>query len=248
MPEIPKNIEQKDLVKYLTTVVALVKKLKNATRLELEEITNKIDKLKIKKGDKGEDGRDGKDGRDGLDGERGHRGSDGVNGSNGVDGKDGYTPIPGIDYEIPEDGKDGIDGKDGSQDTPEEVKNKLETLRDDDRLPIKAIKDLRKELDELRRMAINSQIVGGGVSGGSSGGNIVKAYDLSAQLDGATKVFTLPSMWRIISVHLSSVPNILRDTTDYVYDGTANTITFTAEITASSSLATGQTCIITYAV
>ena len=65
MPEIPKNIEQKDLVKYLTTVVALVKKLKNATRLELEEITNKIDKLKIKKGDKGEDGRDGTDGRGG---------------------------------------------------------------------------------------------------------------------------------------------------------------------------------------
>lgn len=49
---------------------------------------------------------------------------------------------------IPKDGKDGVEGpqgpagKDGSPDTPVQVRDKLETLKDDDRLDASAIKNL----------------------------------------------------------------------------------------------------------
>lgn len=52
------------------------------------------------------------------------------------------------------DGKDGVDGqigppgKDGSPDTPEEVRDKLETLKDDARLDASAIKNLPKFIKE----------------------------------------------------------------------------------------------------
>ena len=45
---------------------------------------------------------------------------------------------------IPQDGTPGLKGKDGSPDTPGEIKEKLETLKGDDRLDAKAIKNLPK--------------------------------------------------------------------------------------------------------
>lgn len=45
---------------------------------------------------------------------------------------------------IPQDGKDGEKGKDGSPDTPVQVKEKLETLKGDERLDASAIKNLPK--------------------------------------------------------------------------------------------------------
>lgn len=57
---------------------------------------------------------------------------------------------------LPKDGKDGKDGlgiegpagKDGSPDTPEEVRDKLETLKDEDRLDASAIKNLPQFIKE----------------------------------------------------------------------------------------------------
>lgn len=46
---------------------------------------------------------------------------------------------------IPLDGKDGKSGKDGSPDTGEEIKEKLETLKGEDRLDARAIKNLPKQ-------------------------------------------------------------------------------------------------------
>jgi len=46
---------------------------------------------------------------------------------------------------IPQDGKPGEKGKDGSPDTPAQVKDKLESLKGDDRLDAKAIKNLPKQ-------------------------------------------------------------------------------------------------------
>lgn len=109
------------------------------------------------------------------------------------------------------------------------------------KLRISDIKDLREELDELKKSKVI--MTGGGSSGG---GHIVKAYDLSDQLNGVLKTFALPAFWRVISVHSSSFPNAFRPTTDYTTDASAMTITFTAEITAGTTLATGQTIIVTY--
>lgn len=50
--------------------------------------------------------------------------------------QDGYTPIKDVDY------RDGIDGKDGSPDTAKEIKDKLETLKGEERLDSSAIKGL----------------------------------------------------------------------------------------------------------
>ena len=168
--------------------------------------------------------------------------------------KDGYTPVKNKDY---------FDGEKPTveefttiikslippvepppTDSPKEIIIKLESVENnDEKLSIEAIKDLREELDDLKKQ--KTVYVGGG--SGATGGGIVKAYDLSASLNGTTKTFNLPAFWRVISVHLSSFPNILRETIDYTTDGSAMTITFTSEINASTSLATGQTLIIIYA-
>ena len=129
--------------------------------------------------------------------------------------------------------------KNGSPDTPAKIRDKLESLKGEDRLDTSAIKGLEKRLKKLE----TSQ----SFSTGGSGGNVVRAYDLSASLDGVLKTFALPAFWRVISVHLSSFPNILRPTVDYTTDNSAFTITFTSEINAGTGLASGQTCIITYA-
>lgn len=103
------------------------------------------------------------------------------------------------------------------------------------------LEEMRKDITTLKARPIVS-----GSSGGVGGGH-VKIYDLSASLDGSTKTFALPAFWRVLTVDLSSFPNALRPTVDYTVDGSLMKITFTSEIEAASSLATGQTCIITYA-
>ena len=109
------------------------------------------------------------------------------------------------------------------------------------KLKISDIKGLRKELDKLKKSS--GMIVGGG---SGTGGHIVKAYDLSASLNGVLKTFTIPAFWRIISVHSSSFPNAFRPTTDYTVNGSTYQITFTSEINAATTLASGQTIIVTY--
>jgi len=120
------------------------------------------------------------------------------------------------------------------------LKKGLESLKGKNKLKISAIKGLREELNKRGKTIYTG-------SGGGSGGGHVKAYDLSASLDGSTKTFTLPAFWRIISIQSSSFPNAFRLTTDYTVDASAFTITFTSEITAGTTLATGQTITIIYA-
>ena len=142
--------------------------------------------------------------------------------------------IPNLEKELP---KLGFPIRDG-----------LEAIEvEEEKLKIEAIKNLREELDELKKLIRswggNKVWVGGGSGGG---GRIVKSYDLSSQLNGSTKTFSLPGFWRIISVHLSSVPGILRETVDYTSDASAYTITFTSEIEAAGALLAGQTCVVIY--
>lgn len=173
-----------------------------------------------KDGKNGKDGRDGKDGKDGKQGERGPAGLQGVQGVQGADGKD---------------------GKDGSPDTADDIRNKLELLPEGEKLKIEAIEDLRKELDELKKNASR----GTGVIVQSRGQ--IKLYDLSDQLDGNTKTFSLPTFWRVLTVQSTSTPNAFRPTIDYTTDASAMTITFTSEIDAASTLAAGQTLTVLYA-
>lgn len=139
-----------------------------------------------------------------------------------------------------EKGEKGDPGKDGSPDMAEDIRNKLELLEGDERLDASAIKGL----DELVKQAVPKQ--NGGTNFVISRG-AVKIYDLSDQLDGSTTTFPLPAFWRVLTVDLSSTPNALRPTTDFTTDGAAMTITFTSQIDPATSLAAGQTCIITYA-
>lgn len=134
-------------------------------------------------------------------------------------------------------GDKGEPGPAGSPDTPEQVRDKLASLEGDDRLDISAIKGV----DKLEKRLSQS---GGGTFVISRGQ--VKAHDLSDQLDGVTKTFSLPAFWLIIDVKLSSVP-VMRPTVDYTTDGGAMQITFTSQIDAATALSVGQSCIIIYA-
>lgn len=81
-------------------------------------------------------------------------------------------------------------------------------------------------------------------SGGGSG-SAVFIYDLSDQLDGATKSFTIPANTAISLVTGSSAPFVFRPTVDYTGSGTT-TITFTSAVDETVSLAAGQSLLVQY--
>ena len=132
--------------------------------------------------------------------------------------------------------------------TKEEISNAgdiiataLEKLPEETKLKIDAVKNLRQELDELKKMKGTIHL-----GGSSLGGHIVKAEDITSQLNGVLKTFTLPAFWRVISIHSSSFPFSFRPTTDYTTDAAANSITFTSEISADTMLATNTTITVVY--
>ena len=124
----------------------------------------------------------------------------------------------------------------------EAIRDKLESLKDDERLDKSAIKGLDEILNEFRGLisGLNKNKTFGG---GIVGRDLIKDIDISSQLDGVTKTFNIPAVWNIVSVDLSSFPHALRKNVDFTY--TTTSITFTNEINAGSSLAQGQTCILT---
>lgn len=197
---------------------------------DLPKILESVRGVEGEKGEKGDTGKQGEKGDkgekgDSVRGEKGERGDKGDKGERGNDGKNGV---------------DGERGADGSlkEISPQEVRDLLELLHDDERLDASAIKNLEQYVKEF---APKSSTMNGG---GIVGRDIVKNYDLSSQLDGVLKTFNIPGVWSIISVACSSFPNVLRPVIDYT--NTDSTITFTSEIDAGTTLATGQTLIITY--
>ena len=129
--------------------------------------------------------------------------------------------------------------KDGSPDTPLDIRNKLETLTGDNRLDKSAIRGI-EEIERVLKAPTDGKtfVIGG------RGRNSVHLYDLSSQLNGVLKTFTLPSNFGVIGVWCSSMPNAFRPTIDYTEGN--KTITFTDEINASTTLAAGQTLILQY--
>ncbi len=144
-----------------------------------------------------------------------------IAGLNIRDGRDGKDAMPG---------KNGKDGKDGSPDKPKEIKDKLETLKGDERLDASAIKNLPE--------VVKSYSVG--KSGG--GGSTMRVNDLSSQANGSTRTFT--TLNRIGAAHIvlySAFPTLFLPTTDYTVSG--NTITILSSIPAPVA---GQSLAIVY--
>lgn len=127
--------------------------------------------------------------------------------------------------------------------TSEYIRDSLEVLKGDERLDKSAINGLEEEIKELKKL-IASNKGGGQVFHGIGGKGRIKSYDLSSQLNGVLKTFNLPAMWTVISVASTSSPAAFRPTIDYTF--TPTSITFTSEINAATTLATGQTVILTY--
>ena len=164
--------------------------------------------------------------QDGVNGMPGIKGQDGNDGKNGIDGKNSKPEeiLPLIEERLPSLG--------------EKVRDGLELLQNEERLDMKAIKGLLETLEKLEKKKV---VYGGG--GGVVGRDLIKEIDISSQLDGVTKTFNIQGVWNIITVDLSSFPHALRKTMDYTW--TSTSITFTDQIDAASSLAVGQTCILT---
>ena len=82
-------------------------------------------------------------GEQGIQGEigiQGEKGDDGLNGKDGADGRNGIDGRDGIDGKDGRDGKDGHDGLDGKD------------------APIADLKEIRKELEDLKTMAASNAV------------------------------------------------------------------------------------------
>ena len=154
--------------------------------------------------------------------------------------KDGYTPVKGKDY------KDGRRGEDAD---PEVVSgmvySKMRPHLDEIKNLSKAIKSLEKLSASVEELKSRKHMPAVTPVGGRS---FLRRADISSSLDGTTKTFNIGAFYSIFQVVASSHPTALRDTIDYTYSGSAGTITFTDNIEASATLATGQTVIILIAV
>jgi len=205
----------KALQAHAVKIDALLAQSEKNTVKELDKFVKQIEKYRLEK--KGENGRDG------------------VNGTNGKDADEEKIiseVSDTLERNLPQYGEQFRDG--------------LELLKDEERLDASAIKNLEKIIKGLMGDVKFKTITVGGGGGGASvgGGRTVKSYDLSASLNGSTRTFATPAMWRVISVHLSSFPNILRETIDYTW--TPQSLTITSEI-SDSSISSGQTLILVYA-
>ena len=125
------------------------------------------------------------------------------------------------------------------EETPEQTRNKLESIKEEEeKLTISAIKDLRKELDEVKKAKSS------GLGVGVIGRDLIKDIDISDSLDGVTKTFNIQAIWNVISVDLSSYPyGSLRKGIDFSW--TPTSITFGYSIDATTQLSVGQQCILT---
>jgi hypothetical protein len=193
--------------------------------------------LKGAKGDKGEDstvpGPQGEPGKDSeVPGPQGPAGEDGLNGA------DGHNPDPSEivplvleQIKLPEYKETVLDGG-------EQIVAKINELPTDD-------EDLKIDAKHIKGLPDFKDNKGNTVFTAIRGPE-VKIYDLSSQLDGVTKTFSLPAFSLIFDVRSTSFPYAFRPTTDYIVNYTNMQITFTSEITADATLASGQTLYILY--
>lgn len=118
--------------------------------------------------------------------------------------------------------------KDIILDTPDQIADKLESIEPEDKkLKIEAIRDLRKELDELRRLRTQTFGGGGGFSKIAMDLHLVDDETPSGTINGTNKDFTvanIPSPASSLKVYRGGARQ--RITEDYTFSG--NTISFTS--------------------
>jgi len=123
-------------------------------------------------------------------------------------------------------------------DTPEQLRDKLESLEGGDRLDKDSIKGLQEEMASLKELIVK---VGTSRGGGGPNANAVQSFDISSQFDGVLKVFQIPRHRVALMLISSQFPIIFRPTTDFT---TANVaLNLTAEVSAPTA---GQTGIFLY--
>ena len=191
-----------------------------AVQIKLLSIQVEINKLKEKYGiAKGEKGDEGYPGEDGIDGK------DGLNGADGVNGRDGLDGLPGSDGNDGVNGENGIDGKNGSPDTSEQIRNKLEELKNEDRLDksaIKGLEELEKKIDDIK-IKSNARVIAG------PSANAIQVADLTSQCNGTLKTFTIPTISTPLLLVGMQSPFIYIPTTHYIIGNKNITLTGTVE-------------------
>ena len=173
-----------------------------------------------------------------VKGEKGEKGEDGITPdqeeiikevlgkipipANGKDGKDGQSvDLKAVTDEVmklvklPENGingKDGADGKDGSPDTAADIRNKLESLRDEERLDIGAINFLDSKLNELaekqEELEKASKIkisMSGGDGGSSGGGAVTSVFTRTGAVVATTGDYTAAQVTNAVSTLYTAV-------------------------------------------
>lgn len=155
--------------------------------------------------------------------------------------RDGKTPIKGVDYFDGQPGK-SIDKATvvaaviaqlppPDEETAEDQRDKLESLKGDARLDKSAIKGLD---DELKRIELLPR-------GGTGKRQRVFTYDLTSQCNGVLKTFGIPTNFGVIGVFSTEFPIVYRPIIDYTIGN--HSITLTDQVSAP---ATGQTLIVQY--
>jgi len=190
------------------------------------------------KGDRGEKGDKGDRGEKGesIRGEKGEQGIQGKTGSKGEKGDKGERGSDGSN------GKNGKNGNDGSPDQPDEIIEKINNAEKKiDPKQVKGLPALMRDIDAIGKFPR-------GAAASGIGDLSLKFFvdDISSQLDGSTKSFTIAQNRIILDVKCSSFPHVFRETIDYTISGISReTITFTNQIDATATFASGQTLIIT---
>lgn len=111
-------------------------------------------------------------------------------------------------------------------DTPEQTRDKLESLEEGEKLTIQAIQDLPKLLDELRSLIVTRRgTVGGGLNSMALQSKFIDDETISGTINGVNQTFTLANTPIPSSVKVYRGGARQRVTEDYTLSG--RTITFT---------------------
>jgi hypothetical protein len=218
-------------------------------------------------GEKGDDGEKGERGDTGPQGEKGNTGADstipgskgdqGPQGTPGRDGRDGGDGLDGKDGIDGKDGRDGADGKDGSPDDADAIVKKISKrisyndIKDAPQFPRLAGTGYLREISDVDTTGlVDGQTLKWSVAKqkwimGTASGAVPLSYNISSQLNGSIKSFTIPANTAVTHILGSSAPFIFAPTTDFTGSGTT-TITFTSNVDAPSALAAGQTLLVIY--
>lgn len=131
-----------------------------------------------------------------------------------------------------EDGEDGQDGTDGKDADPKDVvplvlkEIKMPEIKD----YTGTLDELKKEIDELKRRPV-------GKMGGGKKITSVRSHNLSSQVNGVTKTFSMPmDTLKVLGVWGTQFPVTFNEGTDWTFNG--RVLTLTDEVGAPE---TGQT-------